>query len=492
MCGLVGIAGDVGYNARELFKDMLDVAQLRGRDSTGVIRVKDGPAEKPLDYTWVKRVGAPAWLFDSREYDREIAGSSAALIGHTRSKTVGEVSIKTAHPFDFPEKQIVGVHNGTLRNYHKFEGYKPGMVDSEILYQNIANFGAQETFSEVDGAFACVWWDGEEQRLNFIRNKERPLWFTWSKDKRMMFWASEPWMFSAVSRKLDLWEGEEVETDGVKTRKRFIELPENTLWSFEVHPRAKTGETTMRLINPRVIDPFVKTPPKTGGGGASKPQGDLDWRQGPGGEWVRYVNGQAMEPAGPYGFGRRNRPGGGEVADPFLRARLALMQEDDAPWELLEDSSNPDETPAGLPIIPSSASSSSKRSPASTVSTTDSKNTPGSPNNILCLPKRTSSSSPSSSSGEPSGGSVTCLQPLKVSKLRLKGVDFRDLSGITYITNRANSQEWTASKFFENTNNGKCSFCRTCIDDIHHVAIILNEKTFICDECVKEPKELTA
>lgn len=42
MCGIVGIAGKITHQAKNVvFKDFLDVCQVRGRDSTGVIKVRD-------------------------------------------------------------------------------------------------------------------------------------------------------------------------------------------------------------------------------------------------------------------------------------------------------------------------------------------------------------------------------------------------------------------------------------------------------------------
>jgi len=133
MCGIVGIAGKITHQAKNVvFKDFLDVCQVRGRDSTGVIKVRD---DKDQSYTWVKSVGTPSSLFDFRKYETEIErGDAVALVGHCRHKTSGEVSVKNAHPFDFPDEGIIGVHNGTLRNQHTLDGHHYSKVDSEILY----------------------------------------------------------------------------------------------------------------------------------------------------------------------------------------------------------------------------------------------------------------------------------------------------------------------------------------------------------------------
>ena len=252
MCGLVGAAGDLSHIFRTaVFKDFLDVCQVRGRDSTGVIKV-------PRDtesYDWVKQVGSPAYLYDGKQYHQCVEqGEASVLIGHCRAKTIGEVSIKNAHPFDFPKEGICGVHNGTLSGTYKLDGYKHGMVDSEVLYQHLAENGAESTFSTIEGAWACVWWNHTDRTLNMIRNDKRPLYFTWSDDLRQMFWASEPWMFAAVERKVKLW-------DGGKEKKKIIELPINTLWSFRIDANARGDDKVFTLQPERSIIPFVDRTP---------------------------------------------------------------------------------------------------------------------------------------------------------------------------------------------------------------------------------------
>jgi len=51
------------------------------------------------------------------------------------------------------------------------------------------------------GAWALVWWDKGEETLNFLRNKERPLWIAFTKSNDTLFWASELWMLEGVLRR---------------------------------------------------------------------------------------------------------------------------------------------------------------------------------------------------------------------------------------------------------------------------------------------------
>jgi glutamate synthase domain-containing protein 1 len=128
------MAGDLSIKDREMFEDMLDVCQLRGRDSTGAIRVN----RLGTDYTYAKRVGPPSYLKDSREYENNIrtAGTSV-LIGHCRHKTVGNVDVASAHPFDIAEHGIIGVHNGTLKNYYQYPFWWSVKVSKWLDFSNM-------------------------------------------------------------------------------------------------------------------------------------------------------------------------------------------------------------------------------------------------------------------------------------------------------------------------------------------------------------------
>lgn len=468
MCGLVGMAGDLTHQLRTtVFKDMLDVCQTRGRDSTGVIKVN-----KDLDYTWVKQIGPPNILYDSRLYDNRIdsnkEGEACILVGHTRSKTVGDVNIKNAHPFDFEEEGICGVHNGTLRFYHGLDTYDYKKVDSEVLYGHLAANGPQDTFDRLKGAFACIWWDNNTKCLNFFRNSERPLCLTWSKDLKTMFWASETWMFGTVARKCPLW-------DGGKEGNQFVELPVNTLWQFEVHPEATGEEKVITMKAPRVIEPEKKPI-----GAGTTYRGNGSWVETSPGVRQRVVD-------------HSQANGGGSVPRPFAQRHPAvqrLIGEEEEP-NLLDD-----DLPSGLIVtrdgqISSPISkvdflmNSAHRSDTSTGSTS----TKNSKRNILYLPARHSMPSGSSNNEKPSKSSSTSCDKLdpqmRVRRLS-QGVSFRTVAGIEYITDNRTSNEYSMQEFFHNTE-GMCCFCKTSILDPRQVAAFMSSSKVICLECVEEP-----
>lgn len=466
MCGLVGVAGDVSYRVRtKIFKDMLDVCQLRGRDSTGVIKVT-----KDLEYDHMKQVGPPVYLYDSNMWDKQIeAGDAAALVGHCRHKTSGDVNRRNAHPFDFPEHGIIGVHNGTLRSHQKLDTYTYQKVDSEVLYGHLAQNGPEETFNKTEGAWACVWWNDQEKTLNFIRNDQRPLWFTWSKDARMMFWASEPWMFGSVARDIDLW-------DGGEQKQVYIPLPINTLWSFRLNPNAKGEDRTVTMRPAKIIDPapekkwnshhFTPAARNTGGSTNHRVANSPS-------HWEKQADG-TYKPVGK----------GGKVADPFQqgvqKGKEVLLLNDK-----LDDLTGTTQEEPGTTNMSnvSFLTHSAKRTESSTRPT----NTGKSSRNILSLPERTSKSSQQTNSDVQCEKLESLSPRSKMSPMALvAGVSHRTVLGINYITDNRNSAEFSEDRFLK-ANNGICSFCKSPTS-LEGVGTILNDKLdFICNPCLSEP-----
>lgn len=475
MCGLVGVAGDVSNQMQsQVFRDFLDVCQLRGRDSTGVIKV-----DRKLDYDWVKRVGAPAFLRETRDYDRVVEkGWVSALIGHCRSKTVGDVSLKNAHPFDFPEAGICGVHNGTLRGHHNLDTHEYGKVDSEVLYGHMAKNGVDDTFKKVEGAYACVWWDNNSKTLNFIRNSERPLWFTWSADMKMMFWASEPWMFGAVSRKIKLWEGGE-------DKKPFHELPPHTLWSFNLKPEAKGEEKTVTMLPPREIKPEPKVVVRQGGyHGSHHGNGYRGWSGFDGDEWdndgwERQDNGvwtkKKEEP-------KETSVKGGEVTNPFLLTgpKEPILDSSKLTTEEKDGSAN-----TGSPNSNLSNVTYLKHSATSLGSSTALTPSKRSARKTLSLNGKDSRSCPTEHSEGCCGASEKSSGNSLIQTLH--GVSLRTVAGIKYLTDNATETEWSADTFYDLTG-GKCCFCKEYIKELEEVAEVLSDNAFMCVSCLQEPK----
>lgn len=218
MCGIVGALGAIGINEEKAFKLMLQLDTVRGPDSTGVFGVSTLGAQRTI-----KAVGTPWELMETKSFDKFFAGAYNLLIGHNRWATVGGVTKATAHPFTIDD--VTGVHNGTLKNWErKLDDSYDFDVDSECLYHNIAKNGLVETLDKLGygDAYALVYYDAETNKVNFIRNTERPLWFAYTKDGRTLFWASEAWMITVAAAK-----------SNVKLQPAF-QLETNTLVSIDV------------------------------------------------------------------------------------------------------------------------------------------------------------------------------------------------------------------------------------------------------------------
>jgi hypothetical protein len=447
MCGIIGAAGKIPNNFTDkTFKNFLDTCASRGRDSTGVVHV----SKDQTDYTFVKQIGSPSYLYDSKQYDKHIDKTvPSILIGHCRAKTVGDVNIRDAHPFDFPDRELIGVHNGTLQGYTQLPSYESGMIDSEALIASLAVATPKEVFPKVKGAFAVVWWDGQSKQLNFIRNDQRPLWFTWDKDLTMMLWASETWMFGAVEREIELWKGS-------KDTPKFVEIPVNTLWSFTVNALATKAEPTILMHPPVLIEPeLVLTQPY------KQPSYYDSWhnlKTKKGGEVVNPF----LEKV------RKAHPNWGSLS---ITKRLGLIQK-------FQDLTKEKLTPSplkGVEFLQTSLTT--------TASKTASKLPQSSSKNTLSLPSTNSKSCPMANNVLLFENSKKLQTPYLKIKLKNEGVSVRKVAGMTYITDNKTGQERSFVQFIKDTD-GECVFCKTRLESPKNIGEIITETTYLCKDCL--------
>lgn len=452
MCGLVGMAGEIAPKHKEVFQDLLDICQLRGRDSTGVIAVSN---QRTYDYC--KEIGPPTYLFETRKYEEVVdrKNNHAAIIGHCRHKTVGQVNRRNAHPFDFPDEKIIGVHNGTLRATNKLDTHHYQLVDSEILYGHLAKNGPQDTFDRTEGAWACVWWDGNNNTINFIRNDQRPLWFTWSEDRKVMFWASEAWFFMALARKKDvgLW-------DGGKEENVYVELPTNTLWSFEV--QKGVGKDKLKFKTPVVIE--------------NKPL--------PVGNFQRPWEKQNQSSLASSAAGSNNK--GGEVSNPFLPKNDNGSLDDQLPEELRPEQGVlvefPVESSTSKPSTNASTKSSKKSSESPKLLTAT---TSGSPNTGSKRQKNSTLSlktNKKNRSNEQEKSHFNRTSPL----IKKQGTDVRFIPklGTCYITDNKSGIEYSEEQVAENTDNC-CSSCGQTVENLEEIHEFFGKNRFICTSCLQ-------
>lgn len=206
MCGHVGVFGNLIEKDFQIFHWLLYFDAIRGTHSTGVAAIHpDGDGTTTQLY---KSVGMPNRLY-GRHVEAFPGGvykgrDAVCMIGHNRYATQGEVVEENAHPFEFDN--VVGAHNGTVPHWslRNLSNSKLHQIDSKAIFQHISDTdNLQELWDEADGAMALVWWDKKRHVLNFLRNKERTLYYTIANNGKL-YWASEKWMLEVLLEKFNI------------------------------------------------------------------------------------------------------------------------------------------------------------------------------------------------------------------------------------------------------------------------------------------------
>lgn len=193
MCGLVGVAGEVSAREEKIYRELLLISSLRGTHSTGTAFINRNSDIEPI---LAKGIGGPWNLLTHKTFKKGMSGLNKVLIGHNRSATIGSINRNNAHPFE--NERIIGAHNGTLTNRKLLPDYEKFPVDSENIFHSFFVQGEEETIKNLDGSFALVWWDKKENKLKFIRNEKRQLYYAYNKMKTILFWASEKQMLEFI------------------------------------------------------------------------------------------------------------------------------------------------------------------------------------------------------------------------------------------------------------------------------------------------------
>lgn len=242
MCGLSGVAGAIGIRDEKIFKNLLVVNSLRGQDSTGAASISREMTTGSRIMRIAKEVGPFPFLFDTKSFDKLFVGFSSCLIGHNRSRTVGEASRRNAHPFMFDN--IVGAHNGTLdyTNKNRLEAGSQFKTDSEAIFNNIEVHGIEDTIGKIEAseAYALTWYDKRNHTINFCRNDKRTLFFAYANKGATLYWASEAELLWAVAKRETLEFDEKIHL-----------LPVNRHFAFSIPP-----------IDNQAFQPPVETPVK--------------------------------------------------------------------------------------------------------------------------------------------------------------------------------------------------------------------------------------
>lgn len=237
MCGLAGVAGEINHQEKQMFKELFFMATMRGTDGCGV-----ASSDRNDNVRLCRSTETPFEMINySKKFDKTIDPTMVDLIiGHTRSRTIGDVKDRNCHPFVLPE--IVGCHNGTIdyQDYQKLPHKEDCETDSEALLWEISDKGVDRVIPTVSGAWALVWWHKKTRTLHFIRNEKRPLFVAFGKDRKTVFWASNSgWLKAVFESNLD--------------RSGTQKLEECYLLDVDEHWRIQIGKGVNETLKPHRI-----------------------------------------------------------------------------------------------------------------------------------------------------------------------------------------------------------------------------------------------
>lgn len=166
MCGIFGF-DRTNENTRRMIPLLAVAMELRGDDSWGVT---DG-------HVLFKH---PHGILQSYVDHGDLESPTY----HTRGASVGAVSERNAHPFEYVSldnaKVVVGVHNGHINNHSELKKkYEAQRKDFEVDSENIfAHLAEGLPLKEIEGYGAVVWYEypfgKPEERVQYISCFQNP------------------------------------------------------------------------------------------------------------------------------------------------------------------------------------------------------------------------------------------------------------------------------------------------------------------------------
>lgn len=240
MCGLFGSIGS-SLTSKELehVQTLGHLSVFRGPHSTGLL-IAGRRNKGKINYASRKYVGPAHEMVWKKETERFFMENKPVLVmGHCRFATSGKINYINAHPIH--EKHIIGMHNGTIRDFEPPKEKEEFSTDSRVLFEKISETGLESALDEAKhGAYALTWINAKEASFNIIRNDERPLWLMEDNKGETTYWASEEIMLEFLASQ-----------NKPRSFKEPFELPEYTLMQWKLgHSRAFNIEK-LDKIKPR-------------------------------------------------------------------------------------------------------------------------------------------------------------------------------------------------------------------------------------------------
>ncbi len=178
MCGIIGIAGNIGERLGLALKKCLERLEYRGYDSAGIAVAGAGGIT-------VRKGRGKIHEVDSRFNFTELDGLSG--IGHTRWATHGKPSDENAHPHVDCTGEVAVVHNGIIANYRELKEQLTARghrfisdTDTEViahLFEDYVKAGLpalmalRETIRRLKGSYAiALLYSHEPDKIFFARN----------------------------------------------------------------------------------------------------------------------------------------------------------------------------------------------------------------------------------------------------------------------------------------------------------------------------------
>jgi len=225
MCGIVGVArfGELNNtdtlraSALYLATSLLEVTEKRGKDATGVSALFDdgnffGQKMGVAATEFIARYGGKPDDFDGlltvlREYEAPLR----LFIGHCRKKSAGSLSNVDNHPIKVGN--ILGIHNGTLKNHDEiFKNLKcgrDGEVDSEAIFRLMQYYTKdckepftldliEEVCRRLEGSFSILAFNANNPNQLVSAKDGRPAEYCLIKPLKLVLIASEKKFFESA------------------------------------------------------------------------------------------------------------------------------------------------------------------------------------------------------------------------------------------------------------------------------------------------------